>query len=251
MTAHEPIAVGPDDLAEQLRPLVDKALLGFDVDGVLAPLVGHASDARLSDGVHASLERLAERATVAILSGRSLADLERLFAFPVGVYVIGSHGLEFRGDDGVTLGADEQYTFDQLEVLGRKTVEAAGDGAWLEYKPASVVVHTRAADPALAVPATEAVSRLAALIDGAQVKPGHHVVELLARSASKGTSFLALAHQLSRSPLVFFGDDVTDEDAFELMNEDDISVRVGGGTTVARYRLRGPGDVAVLLEQLT
>ena len=251
MTAHEPITVGPEDLAELLRPLFDQALFGFDVDGVLAPLVGHASDARLTDGVHTSLARLAERTAVAILSGRSLGDLERLFAFPAGVHVIGSHGLELRGDDGVTLGADEQYTFDQLEVLGRKTVEAAGEGAWLEYKPASVVVHTRAADPSLATPATEAVSRLAALIDGAQVKPGHHVVELLARSASKGESLLALAHRLDRSPLVFFGDDVTDEDAFELMSEDDISVRVGDGSTVARYRLGGPDDVAALLEQLT
>lgn len=251
MSAHEPVTIAPEDLAERLRPLFDRALLGFDVDGVLAPLVGHASDARLSAGVHASLERLAEQTTVAILSGRSLGDLERLFEFPAGVHVIGSHGLEVRGDDGVTLGADEQYTFDQLEVLGRKTVEAAGDGAWLEYKPASVVVHTRAADPSLAATATEAVSRLAALIDGAQVKPGHHVVELLARSASKGESFLALAHRLSRSPLVFFGDDVTDEDAFALMSEDDISVRVGGGSTVARYRLGGPDDVTVLLNLLT
>lgn len=251
MTAHEPVTIDSEELAERVRPLLDRALLGFDVDGVLAPLVHHADDAHLSPGVHTSLERLAERTTIAILSGRSLDDLERLFTFPVGVHVIGSHGLEIRGADGVTLDADEQHTFDQLELLGRKAVAAAGDGAWLEYKPASVVVHTRGADPSLAAPATEAVSRLAAMIVGAQVKPGHHVVELLARSASKGDSLLALAHRLGRSPLVFFGDDVTDEDAFELMSEHDISVRVGGGSTVARLRLGGPDDVAAMLEHLT
>jgi trehalose 6-phosphate phosphatase len=244
------IPIDADELADRLGPLLDRALLGFDVDGVLAPIVHHADDARLAPGVHGAITRLAGRTDVAILSGRSLGDLERLFAFPARVHVIGSHGLEIRGADGVALDADEQRTFDQLELLGRKTVEAAGDGAWLEYKPASVVVHTRAADPELAQAAVDTVTRLAAMIDGAQTKPGHHVLELLARSASKGEALLALAHRLGRSPLVFFGDDVTDEEAFALMGEDDISVRVGDGATVARYRLGGPDDVVSLLERL-
>lgn len=250
MTSSGPIEIAAGELAERLRPALATALIGFDVDGVLSPIVEHARDARLSPGVHAALTRLASRTDVAILSGRSLGDLETLFGFPAGVHVIGSHGLELRGDDQMALDADEQYTFDQLELLGRKTVEAAGDGAWLEYKPASVVVHTRAADPALAGPALDALARLAGLIDGAQLKPGHHVVELLARSASKGEALLTLARRLDRSPLVFFGDDVTDEEAFALMGEDDISVRVGAGDTVARYRLTGPDAVVALLEQL-
>ena len=245
-----PTDITPADLTALLHPLLPTALLGFDVDGVLAPLVDHADDSRLLPGVNDALAHLAARSEVAILSGRSLADLERLFAFPDGVHVIGSHGLEERGADDLALDDDEQYTFDQLEILGRKTVDAAGDGAWLEYKPASVVVHTRAADPDRAAPALEAVARLVAMIDGAEVKPGHHVLELLARSASKGATLLALAGRLDRSPLVFFGDDVTDEDAFALMGDDDISVRVGNGATVARYRLAGPDAVVDLLNRL-
>lgn len=251
MTARSTTATTPGDLAELLRPLLDTALVGFDVDGVLAPLVDHADDSRLSPGVRESLARLAERTEVVILSGRSLGDLERLFAFPAGLHVVGSHGLEGRGDGDVSLDGDEQYVLDQLVTLGKKTVEAAGEGAWLEYKPASVVVHTRAADPAVADPALAAVHRLAAMIDGAQVKPGHHVLELLARSASKGEALVGLGTRLERAPLIFFGDDVTDEDAFALMGDDDISVRVGDGDTLARYRLRGPAAVAGFLERLT
>jgi trehalose 6-phosphate phosphatase len=243
-------AVSPDRLATILESVLDSALVGFDVDGVLAPIVEHADDARLTDGVGDALAALGRRTSVAILSGRSLADLERLFGFADGLHVVGSHGLEERGAGDVELTDDEQYTFDQLELLGHKTVEAAGDGAWLEHKPASVVVHTRSADPELAAPALDAVRRLAGMIDGAQVKPGHHVLELLARSASKGEALLGLAHRLGRAPLVFFGDDVTDEDAFALMGETDISVRVGDGDTVARFRLDGPGAVADLLDRL-
>lgn len=249
-TRTNPEPIEPDGLATLLEPQLGRALVGFDVDGVLAPIVQRANEASLSPGVHDALGELAQRTEVAILSGRSLGDLEHLFAFPDGVHVIGSHGLEIRGADGVALDADEQYTFDQLELLGRKTVEAAGRGAWLEYKPASVVVHTREADPQLADPAIDSASRLARLVNGAQVKPGHHVLELLSRSASKGEALLALAHRLDRAPLVFVGDDVTDEDAFALMGEDDISVRVGDGTSVARYRLGGPDDVVALLDLL-
>ena len=135
-----------------IAPALSDALVGFDVDGVLAPIVEHADDAALTPGVLPALTRLADRTEVAILSGRSLDSLERVFAFPASLHVIGSHGLEDRDAGPVELDDDEQYTFDQLEILGNKTVEAAGDGAWLEYKPASVVVHTRAANPAATEP---------------------------------------------------------------------------------------------------
>lgn len=246
MTATDVTAV---ELTEMITALGDGALLGFDVDGVLAPLVEHADDARLQPGVGDALARLADRLRVVIVSGRSLGDLERLFGFAATIEVVGSHGLERRSAGRIVLDDDEQYTFDQLEILGQKAVEAAGAGAWLEYKPASVCVHVRSADAELAGPAIDAVSRLAAMIDGAEVKHGHMVVELLARSSSKGAALCELRRD--GQPIVFFGDDVTDESAFELMTGDrDVSVRVGPGDTAARYRLAGPTDVATLLRLL-
>lgn len=243
--------VTADALADLIRPYLADGLLAFDVDGVLAPLVDHADDAGLQPGVHEALSVLADTATVAILSGRALESLERLFAFPARLHVIGSHGLELRGADEPTLDDDEQYTFGQLEIIGSRGVTAAGEGAWLEYKPASVVLHTREADSTRAAPAVDAVTNLARMIDGAQVKPGSDVVELLARTASKGDALLALAGRLGRSPITYFGDDVTDEDAFRMMADSDISVRVGPGDTAARYRLAGPSDAADLLRALT
>jgi trehalose-phosphatase len=234
-----------------IRPVLGTALVAFDVDGVLAPLVGHADDAELLHGVHAALAALAERSSVAILSGRAVESLERLFAFPAGLDVIGSHGLEVRGAVSPRLDDDEQYTFDQLEIIATRGAEAAGDGAWVEYKPASVVLHTREAESALAEPAVRAVTNLARTIDGAQVKPGSDVVELLARTASKGDALLALAERLGRAPIVYLGDDVTDEDAFRVMADTDISVRVGSGDSCARFRLTGPADVGEVLRALT
>jgi trehalose-phosphatase len=243
--------VNASELAELVEPVLGDALVAFDVDGVLAPIVEHTDDSRLLPGTTAALSALARRTTVAILSGRSLESLERLFAFPAGLQVIGSHGLEVRDAGPIELDDDERYTIDQLELLGTKAVEAAGDGAWLEYKPASVVAHIRLADPALADPALDALTNLARMIDGAQVKAGHKVVELLARHASKGIALLDLARRLDRAPIVYVGDDLTDEDAFGMMGAGDISVRVGPGETVARFRVDAPADIANFLRLIS
>jgi len=240
----------PAELAALVRPHLDTALVAFDVDGVLAPLVDHADDAELHDGVDEGLAALADRTTVAIVSGRALESLERLFGFPDEFHVIGSHGLEVRGDDEPTLDDDERYTFEQLEIIAIRGVAAAGAGAWLEYKPASVVLHTRTADAELAQPAIEAVTNLARMIDGAEVKPGSDVVELLARTANKGDALLHLAERHERSPVVYLGDDVTDEDAFRMMSPTDISVRVGPGDTAAAHRLHGTAAVAEFVATL-
>ena len=240
----------PDELVDLIAPHLGDALLAFDVDGVLAPLVDHADESRLLPGVHDSLASLAGAATVAIVSGRALESLERLFAFPAGLHVVGSHGLEVRGVDPAPLDERERHTLDQLQIIATRGVDAAGDGAWLEHKPASVVMHTRTADPEQSQAAVDAVTNLGRLVDGAQVKPGSEVVELLARSASKGDALLDLADRLGRAPIVYLGDDVTDEDAFAVMGDDDISVRVGPGDTRARFRLSGPDEVADLLRSL-
>jgi len=242
--------ISADALADLIRPHRANGLYAFDVDGVLAPLVDHADDAELSSGTHDALVALADDTTVSILSGRSLDSLERVFSFADELHVIGSHGIERRGTEPSALNDDEQYTFEQLEIIGARGVTAAGAGAWLEYKPASVVLHTRSADQDLAAPAVEAVTNLASMIDGSQVKPGSNVVELLARSASKGDALRALAAELGRSPIVYLGDDVTDEDAFRMMSDTDISVRVGPGVSAARFRLASAAEVGEVLQSL-
>lgn len=246
----KPESVSPDELADIVRPVLPQALIAFDVDGVLAPLVDHADESALIDGVHGDLTDLSALTEVAIVSGRSLESLERLFAFPSTLHVIGSHGLETRGVDAPELDDDEQYTFEQLEIIGSRGAEAAGPGAWLEYKPASVVLHTRTADPTLAGPAVDAVTNLAGMIDGATVKPGSNVVELLARGASKGTALMALSDRLARRPIVYLGDDVTDEEAFRTMGANDVSVRVGPGESSASYRLADATAAAHVLALL-
>lgn len=245
-----PVDVAPGELARVLRAVLPGGLVAFDVDGVLAPIVDHAGDARLGEGVEHLLRDLADRTALAIVSGRSLRDLRDLFEFPESAHVIGSHGLESADEGPLVLDDRERRVLGRLAALAAEAVVAIGEGAWLERKPASVVLHTRLADPEVGRLGAQALARVARRVEGAHVKPGHQIVELLARSTTKGHALLRLSEQLGRRPIVFLGDDVTDEEAFAMLGGDDVSIRVGPGASCARYRLAGSEVVADLLRAL-
>jgi len=73
------------------------------------------------------------------------------------------------------------------------------------------------------------------------------VVELTVLHASKGEALIALRDEIGAPVVLYAGDDVTDERAFEALGEQDITVKVGPGDTVARYRVQSPEDVVAAL----
>jgi trehalose-phosphatase len=226
------------------RPL----LIGLDCDGVLAPIVAHADDAVLLEGTRDAVSAVAgvDGVHVAVVSGRSLSDLER-FAFGHEVEVIGSHGMEERNRAMSPLTDDERERLAALDSLAVGAVGEAGDGAWIERKPASVVLHVREADAERGAQARDALRLEADGVSGATVKAGSGVLELFARSADKGVALVELARRLGAATTVFVGDDVTDEDAFAHLGAGDIAIKVGDADTIARHRLRDPAAVLALL----
>jgi trehalose-phosphatase len=228
------------------RPLI----VGLDVDGVLAPIVAHADDARLLPGVLDVVTELAGLTPVAIVSGRSVEDLTR-FGFPDHIQVFGTHGLE-RRDEPVELGEHERHRHERLARLAADAADQAGDGAWVEVKPAGVVLHIREAPPDTSAASVAELHRRAADVTGAHVMPGHGVVELLARVTSKAHAIADLCAEVGGAGVVFVGDDRTDEEVFEQLRDGHgCSVRVGPGATAARYRLAGPPEVLAFLRELT
>ncbi len=238
-------AVLAADGAALARPL----LVGLDVDGVLAPIVGHAADAALVPGTIDVLVALCEHTPVGIVSGRALGDLAR-FGFPEGVMVAGSHGGERRGRPRDALTAVESTRLDRLRDLTERAARAAGPGAWVESKPMSVVLHVRGADPARSVPVAQELARTAMRIGGTDVKRGRSVVELGARSASKAEAIADMRAETGASAVIFVGDDLTDEDVFAALGAGDLGVHVGAGPTAAGRRLRDPAAVHHLLLHL-
>lgn len=240
----------PEALAALVAHLPDPLLIGLDVDGVLAPISRHADDALLLDGIDRSLGLLAatDRVHVAVVSGRSLADLLR-FGFPGAVTVVGSHGME-TDLDSVDLDPVESRRMTTLGSLAQHAADAAGPGAWVESKPASVAVHVREADTDRAHRALEALATAVDQVAGASSIAGSEVLELFTRTASKGDAMHSLRRRFDASAAVFVGDDVTDEAAFASLEPHDVRIKVGDAPTIAEHRLADPQAVRSWLDAL-
>jgi trehalose-phosphatase len=256
-TTHE------DELRGALRDLVtDRArrpvLLALDFDGTLAPLQDDPEDSRVLPEAVTALAGLGAQPDVvrlALVSGRALGDLHRLAQVPPGTVLIGSHGAERARvaehglDRDVIQLTDDQS--DRLAALGgeMQAVARGRDGVWVETKPAAVAVHTRMADPATA---EEAEREALAIGDrlGSKVLHGKKVVEVSVLDADKGAALVALRDEIGAGVVVSAGDDVTDENAFRALGPDDVTVKVGDGATVARYRVADPEALAGLLADL-
>jgi trehalose 6-phosphate phosphatase len=224
------------------RPL----LVASDYDGVLSPLVDDPSAAVPQPGTAEALDRLAavDGVTVALVSGRGVADLQRTSGLSGDYRWVGSHGAEF---DGPLVGELAERR-DALARLLAPVVEEV-PGARLEVKPASVAVHVRQVeDPAAAA---ALLGRAAMLADSSLTrKPGKAVLELAVTDADKGSALNRLRHEIGADGALYLGDDVTDEDGFRALAPDGVTVKIGDGPTDARFRVADPAAAVALLGRL-
>jgi trehalose 6-phosphate phosphatase len=240
----------PADLVERVNALTphQPLLVCCDFDGTLAPIVERPEDAAALPGVDQLLVQIAAAAntTVAVVSGRALADLQVLTGLADPVVLIGSHGSEFAGGFAEPVTAEQSELMTELDRTLSGIVDGV-DGALLERKPISVAVHVRKA----ARPDAEAV--LAAVRSGPAEWPGIHatagkeVLELAVQRVDKSSAIEAVRRALPDAVAMFVGDDVTDERAFKALPATDITVKVGDGETAAHYRVASPEAVRALL----
>ncbi len=249
---------------EILARLTGKRLAVFlDYDGTLTPIVDNPDQAVLSGETRHIVDALARRCTVAIISGRDLADVRRHVGNE-SIYYAGSHGFDIAGPGGWHTEYERAAEFLPALDEAEEALEAqlgSVPGAWVERKKFAIAVHYRQAREE-DVPAIEqAVDRVAAAHRNLRKAGGKKVFELRPRiDWHKGKVVLWLLERLGLSGddvLPFYiGDDVTDEDAFKALREKGIGivVRARSGPTAARYALKSPGEVrgflAVLVEEL-
>lgn len=224
------------------RPL----LVASDYDGVLARLRDVPSEAVPEPGVAAVLARLAaaDGVTVALVSGRGVADLRTTSGLSGPYRWVGSHGAEFDGPLTGELAARR----DELVALLQPVVRGV-PGARLEVKPASVAVHVRQVPDRAGAAAL--LDRVQALADSSlTLKPGKDVLELAVTDADKGRALRRLAGELGAVATLYLGDDRTDEDAFRALAPGDVPVKVGDGETAARHRVPDTVGALAVLEHL-
>jgi trehalose-phosphatase len=251
------------DLALREFAAREKILVGLDFDGVLAPIVLDPKTSRMLPVSAQAVAGLAELpgVDVVLVSGREAGDLVALAGLPAGSRVIGSHGAQWgrvvdSPDGGTTLEAEpvgltEEQARLRAELLRETEALAAQvEGAWVQVKPAAVVLHTRPAEREAGQLLTRRVLDGPAARDGVHVVVGKEVVEMAVLEVTKGDALHQLRGALEVDAVLYAGDDTTDEDAFAVLGEGDVSVKVGDGESAAAYRVTDPEEFSAVLVRL-
>ena len=228
--------------------------LFLDVDGTLLPIAetpdAVAVSVRLCEALRDVVPAL--DGAVALISGRPIAGLDRLFA-PLRLPSAGLHGLERRDAAGTLHKAEGAVDLSDLRDSLRAFADAH-PGVLLEDKGPALALHYRRA-PAAEAAARQLVSDMAETIQGrVRILFGKMVIEIASPLADKGMAIAAFMEEApfaGRRP-VFIGDDVTDEDGFAMVNGlGGYTIRVGAAAaSTAAYQFPDVNSVVDWLQAL-
>lgn len=186
-----------------------------DMDGTISPIVDQPDAAQPTQRSRQLLHDLQQVfALVAVVSGRSAADVSQRVGLPDLIYV-GNHGLE-RWEEG-------ELIPDPLLEGYRPQVKAAVDqlqpqllpGMTLEDKGATLTVHYRqTTEPAAIVERFRPVAEAAAAHNDLEMYEGRMIFELRPPiTVNKGTALRRLVEDFGLDAALYIGDDTTDVDA--------------------------------------
>lgn len=240
----------PDGEAALAALLGMQPLMAFDFDGTLAPIVALPGDARISQAVQTSLQALAQRLPVAIVTGRSVADVRHRLGFEPR-FVVGNHGAEDELDPAGA--AAWSKALDGLrQTLQARAADVAAAGVFIEDKGQSMALHyRRSPEPARAQALIDELLRPSR--DALHIFAGKKVVNAVAANApDKAQAMLALIARCGAAAAFFAGDDVNDEPVFAAAPAHWLTLRIGNPdpNSLARFYLDSTREMALLLPRV-
>jgi trehalose 6-phosphate synthase/phosphatase len=232
-----------------------RRLLLLDYDGTLVPFASSPEQASPSARVRELLNELAtdSRNEVVIVSGRQRSSLEGWLG-DLPIDLVAEHGVWLRVKGGEWVSSEP--VADEWKPRISPVLDSFADrtpGSFVEEKDHSLAWHYRVVHPALAA------TRVAELKDalggitgdlGLTVLEGDKVVEIKLARVSKGHAVHRWISSEDFGFVLAVGDDRTDEDMFEMAPESAWTIKVGRGSTHARYSVRGVREVQSLLARM-
>jgi len=232
----------------------------LDYDGTLTPIVDDPDQAVMGDETRSAVFELADRCSVALVSGRDLQKLKILARLPHVNYA-GSHGFDIETADGRAAAHEKAMAdlpaLNQAEQRLRERLRGIV-GAIVERKRFAIAVHFRQV-AAREVHRVQTIAReVLGEHQGLREKAGKMIVELQPDvDWNKGRAVLWLLEQmgaLGTAFPIYIGDDVTDEDAFQALKGRGIGILVRDvqpRSSAAEYALENVAEVRRFLEALT
>ncbi len=231
-----------------------KRLFIIDYDGTLMDFHVDPQAVAPEDRVLKLLTALAEdpKNRIVINSGRDRKTLDGWLGH-LGTDMATEHGVWMKENNEWTLNSNvsdvwKEDVQDILENLVSRT-----PGSFIEEKDYSLAWHYRGIDRGLGEKRVrEFKDMLAYLIQNQdlQILEGNKVVEIKNAGVNKGKATQHWVNQEDWDFMLGIGDDSTDEDIFRAMPEDAITIKVGPGSTEARYNLPGVAEVREFFEGL-
>jgi trehalose 6-phosphate phosphatase len=239
----------PDGTVALRRAVETSALLVFDFDGTLAPIVEDPSEAITPPSTVEYIRNIMTRFKVAVVSGRSAADLAPRLGFEP-TYLVGNHGAEGL-DDAQSAEADAASQWLRAQVQGAQ-LQLEDVGVTFEDKGLSWTFHYRQApDHAMAL---REVRQLLEPLDGRlHAFDGKCCVNVVLRdAATKGHAVEVLAARAGAGSVVYMGDDVTDESVYRLSRPSWLTIHVGlvTQTSGATFYVDTQRDVVTVLRRI-
>jgi trehalose 6-phosphate phosphatase len=223
----------------------------LDIDGTLAPIVDHASDAHVPESTRQLLIAVARTyGLVACVSGRRASEARAMVSIGSITYV-GSHGVELlrSGWTEAVLDAEVADWVRRIHDFGRDndTADARRRRVRLEDKGPIVAFHWRGApDEDAARAAIDAIAERAQAA-GLRTHWGRKVLEVRPPvRIDKGSGIKRLLKEVGPEIEVamYVGDDTTDLDAFRALGELVAEGRLTRAVRVGVQSEEGPSQIA-------
>lgn len=260
------LEASPEHAAETTEPHLNEAMaqlrdapslvVFLDYDGTLVDFSPSPRTAMPGDDLLTLLERLTHRGgtVVHIVSGRARESLDDfLGGLALGLHA--EHGLWSKKAPGAEWIARTPLPPAWLTPI-REVIYGfvrRTDGAVLEIKAGALAFHYRATEPQLShrrLNELRAALLAHPLADSFELLEGSRVLEVRQRGVSKGGIVADALQGLEAPAVLAIGDDRTDEALFAALPPTAVTVHVGPGQSVARFRVDGVDAVRALLTRL-
>ena len=239
------------------------AILLFDFDGVLSAIAPTPDDAFISKEVSALLLECASRFPVAIITGRTMADIKKKIN-EKNIFYIATHGLEWE-EDGQNHA--KEIPKETLEAIGIakekiKPLLARYPSMIMEDKASTFTAHYRTLSPELVESFIQEVnSILRPIAEEYKLRLDHSTKAFELRPEinwDKGDSALFAEQHLNQKISkkfvpIYLGDSDTDEDAFKALEKNGIGIRVNSKEnehkkSAAKWFMKDQSEITLFLK---
>ncbi len=232
-----------------------KRLIFLDYDGTLVGFHANPDDSKPDKELKTILQNLTQnpRNQVVVISGRGRQTLQEWLK-DYDIDIIAEHGVwvQRNGEDWrLITNLTDSWKSDVKKVLDGYVNRTPG--SFVEEKDYSLVWHYRKVETGLGEIRTRELAshlRYISSDQDLQVLEGDMVVEIKNSQVNKGKAASQWLSKYKADFIMACGDDWTDEDTFKVMPEEAFTIKVGGLSSAAKYRVENYKNIRSLLHEL-